>query len=90
MSYGEDNKDRNGRTVLHIAILLGASDLISTLIDYEEDLDLRYGQGMTPLHLTTRSRQLKDVELLLDNGARVQSRGYASWTPLTYALRYRT
>ncbi|XP_039132185.1 E3 ubiquitin-protein ligase XB3-like isoform X1 [Dioscorea cayenensis subsp. rotundata] len=92
-----------GRTCLHYAAYFGHSDCLQTIISaahyspvagswgFARFVNVRDGNGMTPLHLAARQRRPNCVHILLDNGALVgaPTGGYrwAGSTPLHLAAR---
>lgn len=59
----------SGQTMLHLAAMLGFSDLIRTLIRYDIDLDARDRNGYTALHYATLAKSKECAKLLIDSGA---------------------
>ena len=59
----------SGQTMLHLAAILGFSDLIRTLIRYDIDLDARDRNGYTALHFASLARSKDCARLLINAGA---------------------
>ncbi|KAL3531825.1 hypothetical protein ACH5RR_005346 [Cinchona calisaya] len=93
----------NGRTCLHYAAYYGHSDCLQSIISAASSspvahswgsarfLNIRDGNGATPLHLAARQRQAECVRILLGKGALVcaSTSGYSrpGSTPLHLAAR---
>ncbi|WOL14896.1 E3 ubiquitin-protein ligase [Canna indica] len=93
----------NGRTCLHYAAYYGHSDCLQLILSVAQStavadswgfarfVNVRDGNGATPLHLAARQAQPQCVHILLDNGALVSAvtggYGYPGSTPLHLAAR---
>ncbi|CAA7389675.1 unnamed protein product [Spirodela intermedia] len=93
----------HGRTCLHHAAYYGHSDCLREILSaahsnpvayswgFARFVNVRDGDGATPLHLAARQRRADCVHLLLDNGALVcastGSYSYPGSTPLHLAAR---
>uniref|UniRef100_A0A1D1YSZ8 RING-type E3 ubiquitin transferase n=1 Tax=Anthurium amnicola TaxID=1678845 RepID=A0A1D1YSZ8_9ARAE len=93
----------HGRTCLHYAAYYGHSDCLQAILSaahshpvadswgFARFVNVRDGNGATPLHLAARQKRPACVHLLLDNGALVcastGSYGYPGSTPLHLAAR---
>jgi uncharacterized protein len=75
-------RDRDGRTALHVAALRGDIGRVSELLASGADLDAADTQGRTPLHLAAQEWQVDVAELLCDAGAAVDSTDAFGNTPL--------
>lgn len=79
-----------GLTILHVAAVHGAEDVVAVLIDAGANIDARAnetGQGITALHAAVISDSLECVELLLRRGAAVDAPAAATvGTPLLLAV----
>ena len=75
LAQGADvnEKDDNGRTVLHSAAFLGRARLVEFLIKHGADVNIRTPEGLTPLHLATKRGDATVVALLIENGADVNA-----------------
>ncbi|XP_052184114.1 putative E3 ubiquitin-protein ligase XBAT31 [Diospyros lotus] len=93
----------NGRTCLHYAAYYGHSDCLKAILSaarsshvaaswgFSRFVNIRDGQGATPLHLAARRSQPECVHILLDNGAIVSAAtgryGFPGSSPLHLAAR---
>ncbi|MQL98662.1 hypothetical protein Taro_031381 [Colocasia esculenta] len=93
----------HGRTCLHHAAYYGHSDCLQAILSaahsnpvaeswgFARFVNVRDGDGATPLHLAARQKRPECVHLLLDNGAlacaSTGSYGYPGSTPLHLAAR---
>lgn len=78
-------KDSRARTPLRIGIEKGYPGLVKLLLKYHPDVN-RQGRGGTPLHLAARTEKLAIAKLLLDAGAKVNTKGGSKQeTPLHIA-----
>ena len=76
------------RIPLHSAAWFEKLEVVQRLIEYDADINARYGDGWTPLYLASRGCHVKDgsvVRLLLDRGADVNARTMRGSTPLHQA-----
>ncbi|MDD9337536.1 MAG: ankyrin repeat domain-containing protein [Rickettsiaceae bacterium] len=64
-----NNKDNNGQTPLHKAVMANSPDIISLLINRRAGVNIQDTDGNTPLHLATLSKLPKIVEQLAFHGA---------------------
>lgn len=93
----------HGRTCLHYAAYYGHSDCLQAILSaalstpvaqswgFTRFVNIRDGDGATPLHLAARQRRHDCLHILLDNGALVSAStggyGYPGNTPLHFAAR---
>lgn len=72
---------------LHTASSIGAYDKVIDLINTGSDINLKDGNGRTPIYLATESRQTSIVKVLLEYGAdpNIQAQQPIGWTPLHLA-----
>jgi ankyrin repeat protein len=89
----EKNLNESGRSALHYAALLGASDIVQALLDRGCDPNIKtedendfYQDKLTPLHLAVEYGNDKIVKSLLDKGAKVNEKDGTRKTPLDIAL----
>ena len=71
----------SGQTMLHLAAMLGFSNLIRTLIRYDIDLDARDRNGSTALHFATLAKSKDCVRLLVNAGADLEIVNASGKTP---------
>jgi hypothetical protein len=81
-------KDKKGRTALHIAAMWRASkDLIKFLLKKKADVSAKdTNGGNTPLHAAAARNHLVAVELMLEKGAKINCTNDTGDTPVTSAL----
>ena len=73
---------------LYYASLCGFRGLVEKLIStHPQDVNIRGGSHVTPLHAATFKRHLEVASLLLENGADPSARDDVGWAPL-YWLSY--
>ena len=69
-------------TPLHVAIYWGTPSIATTLLEHGANPNAPDNHGATTLHLASRRRGIRGVELLLGYGANVDARDKKGWTPL--------
>lgn len=80
-------RDGNGRTVAHFAALGGSRDSLELLIQLcPAAVKSRDNSGKTPLFISATLGDLASIELLLDNGAEVNTESEGGSTPLHEAV----
>ncbi|XP_018574498.1 uncharacterized protein LOC108913430 [Anoplophora glabripennis] len=79
-------KDKNGRTVLHLAAEKGQIDTIKFLTDVGADIAAKDKEGRTPLHLAAKEGR-DVVQLLIEQGANIRSRDKKGDTPAALAKK---
>jgi ankyrin repeat protein/L-ascorbate metabolism protein UlaG (beta-lactamase superfamily) len=62
-----------GRTLLHIATLIGVRDMVALLVNAGYDVNATDNGGKTPLHYAAQHGHKKITELLIQNGARAKN-----------------
>jgi ankyrin repeat protein len=81
-----NEKDQEGRTPLHVAVIEGKKEAAELLIAAGADVNARDNAGLTPLHLAVSSAAPTGptdiVELLLARGADVKAKDNTGGTPL--------
>ena len=80
-------KKPNGESALH-TIVKEFSDhfLTEHLRQHDTDIDVRDGQGRTPLMMAILECGESTVDILLDKGASVEVRDAHGWTPVRYCV----
>jgi hypothetical protein len=79
---GTPDRDEFGRTALHDAASVGATDKLQSLLANGADPNLPDDYGTTALHLACRNGHGAAARLLLSKGARVNATNLAGSTPL--------
>jgi serine/threonine protein kinase len=72
---------------IHQAILKGDIGTVKDYLNYGGDVNLRNGQGSTPLHAAIASDRKELVRLLIAKGADINARDSWGMTPLHWALQ---
>ncbi|XP_077881112.1 ankyrin repeat domain-containing protein 65 [Ictidomys tridecemlineatus] len=80
-----EEKDRFGRTPLHLAVLRGHAPLVRLLLQRGAPVDAADCAGHTPLHDAAWQGHSRVAELLLRRGAPVAARSGEGLTPLHWA-----
>jgi len=65
----KDSGKASATTALHSAAILGHTQVVRLLLDYETDIDARDAKGQTPLYVAAWNRRYKVVKLLLQESA---------------------
>lgn len=87
LQEGDSNEvDRNGRSLLHHAVIEGAFDLAEFLISNGANVDSRDENGETSLHFAAREQNVEIAKLLILSGADVNARDIHGNTPLARAV----
>ncbi|CAH8460315.1 unnamed protein product [Schistosoma turkestanicum] len=66
--------DKNGMTPLHWASDRGFSDLVSTLIKYNANINVKDAEGQTPLHYACSCGHDEVIEILLKSNADINAK----------------
>ena len=78
--------DKNGRTVLHKAVIADDLDVVEKLIlSKKVDIGIKDNQGRTALHHTQWKGNTRIARLLIANGANINEPDGAGYTLLNYA-----
>lgn len=81
------SRDSQGRTPLHIAVLVKASpEIMNYLISQKADINARDKNGESPLHIAVRNNDRVSGEALLAHGADVFNPNVSGDSPLKFAL----
>ncbi|KAF5692443.1 hypothetical protein FDENT_2965 [Fusarium denticulatum] len=79
--------DRDGKTVLHIAIEQGLTTEAQCIIDGKADIAIADSEGKQPLYLACEEGHTELVELLLSKGASINAASNRNETPLAVACQ---
>lgn len=83
---GPDMKDLNVSKAMHLAVSASSTEVVAYLTKvYPEALEIFGPRNWRPLHRAARDNALGSVEVLLKNGAEVDSRTRNGWTALLLA-----
>lgn len=82
--------DEDGRTALHLAVLLNQYGTAKVLLDNGAKVNVKehsmapgwQGWGWYPLHLAIRNENTDMIKLLIDHGADVNAMRNDGWTPI--------
>ena len=78
-------KDKDGMTVLHLAVLKASKDLVTGLLASQAEINAKNYDGETPLHLAVRLGNRDLAELLVSSGADVNTTTRLEQTPMRLA-----
>ena len=78
----------NNHTALNAAVYKKHADVVQVLIDAGADIETKSDQGLSPLHLASRSGELTTVKMLVEAGADVRARNTKGDTCLLLAAYY--
>lgn len=90
MNNGSDllTRDKDGNSLLHIAVEENDSVAVQTLIDAGINVDIAAGYwSLTPLHICAVNRNMNVAELLICNDANIKCKTNDGRTPLDIALK---
>ena len=73
-------------TALHLATLLGSSQVVSMIIDHTVNVNPKDLEERTPLHLAVWCGYDRKVNVLLEHGADPNAKDYEGLTPLHIAI----
>ncbi len=77
--------NEHGDTSLHIAAIMGYTEIVTLLLDRGADIESQNDDGDTPLQAAALNGQAEVVALLLDRGANIEARNNDGSTPLQVA-----
>ncbi|CZR48711.1 uncharacterized protein FPRO_03968 [Fusarium proliferatum ET1] len=66
--------DEDGDSPLHMASLIGSTDMVENLIKNGADVDIKSASGVMPLHYSSTMGHLRVTQLLIQHGADVASK----------------
>jgi len=81
-----DGEDKDGKTVLHFAVVNGQDKVFQILLESGANVNAEDKNGKTVLHFAVVKGQDKFVQLLLERGADVQSQDKNGKTVLHFAV----
>ncbi|KAK6495180.1 hypothetical protein TWF481_003207 [Arthrobotrys musiformis] len=81
-------KEKTISAALMFATGRGYGDMVELLLDRGAYIEVKDGEGRTPLAIAAKFGEEKVVKLLLDRGAKVEARDKVGQTPLAIAARY--
>ncbi|MCK4885899.1 MAG: ankyrin repeat domain-containing protein [Planctomycetes bacterium] len=97
LDHGADvnQKDKKGRTPLHVAVTRGVEEIIKLLLGHGADVNAKDDRGETPLHEIVKThpqferfddfRRARVIVMLLDAGADIEAKTKKGKTPLHMA-----
>ena len=65
-------QDREGATLLHLAVRMGRVDLVCLLVKHGADVTTQDQYGLTPLYLALQERYVSLECFLIEHGARYE------------------
>ncbi len=77
---------RDGRTLLHVAAMANATDMIRALAAAGADIEARDYYSRTPVHAAARGNAPEAIAVLLELGAELDALDRYGQTPLQYAV----
>ena len=80
-----ERTDKRGRTSLINAANGGHSEMVSLLIEYEANIDIKDSKGRTPIINAARKGHSQTVIILIEKGASLESRDSNGCSPLMLA-----
>jgi ankyrin repeat protein len=81
-----NERDKNGQTALHLAVINGYKDVVELLIAKGAEIDGKGRYNATPLHEAAWAGNKEISQILLDKGANANAlQGESRWTPLLSA-----
>jgi ankyrin repeat protein len=88
ITEGQDinQKDKNGDSPLHLAIVYGHTDIVRLLIHKGADVSMKGHRGDTPVMVAIDYGQSRALEMLLKKGADMDQNNHYNHHPFTHAL----
>jgi len=80
-----DDKDRRGRSLIHLAAQEGHRDLVELLLQHGARIHSEDAAGMTPLHMAALCGRQDTTSFLISKGANTKSKDFAGQTPIHLA-----
>ncbi|XP_059669849.1 protein VAPYRIN-like [Cornus florida] len=80
-----DSVDKDGQTLLHLAIAHARPDLVQLLLEFEPDVEAQSQSGSSPLEAASASGEALIIELLLAHRASTERSESSTWGPLHLA-----
>jgi ankyrin repeat protein len=85
-SYNEINeRKKDGKTVLHLAVSYGSAEKIKELIEKGADVNIGDDQGKRALHYAALFGKTKTVKVLIEKGADINATDNSMYVPLHLA-----
>ncbi|QKX61599.1 uncharacterized protein TRUGW13939_08751 [Talaromyces rugulosus] len=81
----ETNKDKDGKTALHVMASRGAFNIACTVIIHRCNVELRDYMGQTPLHIASANGHRETMDILIRAGANLEARDHNDQTFLDIA-----
>ena len=85
MGVGDDERELEDCTPLHIAAVGNARETAETLIQNGANISAKDNAGATPLHIAAVGNARETAEALIQNGADVHAKDNEGFTPLFWA-----
>ncbi len=81
-----DQRDDNGKAILHYAVLNDHKELVGYLIETGADIELPDWEWYTPLHFAADAGRTDIAQILIDNNANLFAKAYSGFTPAHLAV----
>lgn len=82
---GINEKNKDGKTVLHLAASYGSAEKIKELIEKGADINIGDNKGMRALHYAALFRKIKAAQVLIEKGADINTTDNGMHLPLHLA-----
>lgn len=82
-----NTKDKDGRSILKIAVLKGHAKIVELLISNGVDINIQDTIEYTPLHWAIKTEKLEIAKLLINAGAELNTTNFEKETPLLTAWK---